>query len=103
MRSENFVAFFTVCGFFIGLIFSIITYDNMMDFIFYTATITLFFHIFIHFVLTLFIKADEHYPITFDKNEYEASISEQIEILKDKEEMITSLFKSINEPNTQGA
>ncbi len=30
MRPENYVAFFTVCGFFIGLAFSIISIDESM-------------------------------------------------------------------------
>ncbi len=31
MRPENYVAFFTVCGFFIGLAFSIISIEEAFD------------------------------------------------------------------------
>ena len=59
MRSENYVAFFTVCGFFIGLIFSIVKVNTIADLFLYTLSITLFFHMFIHVVLVYFINANE--------------------------------------------
>jgi len=97
MRSENFVAFFTVSGFFIGLIFSIIKFDDIFDIFFYTGAVTLFFHLFIHFVMTQLIKSNSDFKILFDKNAFEESANEQISILKSKEEQITKLLKSIND------
>jgi len=97
MRSENFVAFFTVSGFFIGLIFSIIKFDDIFDIFFYTVAVTLFFHLFIHFVMTLLIKSNDNFELAFDKELHEKSANEQISLLKNKEEQITNLLKSINE------
>ncbi len=99
MRSENFVAFFTVSGFFIGLIFSILKYDDVLDLFLYTLAITLFFHMFIHVVLALFIKADDSFHISFDKAEYENIVNAQITLLKERENEITALLKSINNKN----
>lgn len=97
MRSENYVAFFTVCGFFIGLIFSIVKVDTIADLFLYTLTITLFFHMFIHVVLVYFIQANEIYDISFDKNEHEELVKSQVLELKEREDQITALLKSIND------
>ena len=97
MRSENYVAFFTVCGFFIGLIFSIVKGDSIADLFLYTFSITLFFHMFIHVVLVQFIQANEIFKIPFDKQEHEALAQEQVLALKDREDQITALLKSIND------
>jgi len=97
LRSGNYVAFFTVSGFFIGLIFSLLKFDDVFDFLFYTLAITLFFYLFIHLVLILFINAQEHFKIPFDKWEYEEIVNEQISLLKSKEDQVTALLKSIND------
>ena len=97
MRSENYVAFFTVCGFFIGLIFSIVKVDTITDLFLYTLSITLFFHMFIHVVLVYFIQSNEIYDISFDKNEHEELVKIQVLELKEREDQITALLKSIND------
>jgi hypothetical protein len=97
MRSENYVAFFTVCGFFIGLIFSIVKADDVTDLFLYTLSITLFFHMFIHVVLVLFINANETFNIPFDRQEQEELANAQVLELKEREDQITALLKSIND------
>jgi hypothetical protein len=97
MRSENYVAFFTVCGFFIGLIFSIVRADTILDLFFYTLSITLFFHMFVHVVLVNFIQANEIFNIPFDKKEHEELANMQVLELKEREDRITALLKSIND------
>jgi len=97
MRSENYVAFFTVCGFFIGLIFSIVKVDSIADLFLYTLSITLFFHMFIHVVLVLYIKANDIFNIPFDKQEHEELANVQALELKEREDQITALLKSIND------
>ena len=97
MRSENYVAFFTVCGFFIGLIFSIVKGNTVTDLFLYTFAITLFFHMFIHVVLVNFINANEIFKIPFDKNEHEELANAQVMELKEREDQITALLKSIND------
>ena len=95
MRSENFVAFFTVCGFFIGMIFSMVKFEEALNFLLYTLTITLFFYLFIHVVLIFFLAAKEIEDTLFDKEEYEEASNMQIFEIKEREEKITSLLKSI--------
>ncbi len=97
MRSENYVAFFTVCGFFIGLIFSIVKADTITDLFLFTLSITLFFHMFIHVVLVQFIQSNEIFHIAFDTKEHEELANSQVLELKEREDRITALLKSIND------
>ncbi len=97
MRSENFVAFFTASGFFIGIIFSILKFDSPMDVVFYTIAITLFFYLFVHFVLIYFIKTMNISAASFDKNEHEQIVNIQIDEIKTRENKITDMLKSIKE------
>ncbi len=55
MRPENYVAFFTVCGFFIGLTFSIISIDEAFDILIFTCFITFMFYVFVHIAIMNFI------------------------------------------------
>ncbi len=96
MRSENYVAFFTVCGFFIGMIFSMVKYDDALDFLLATFTITLFFYLFIHVVLIFFLSAKEVEDNLFDTKDYESSSNGQIAEIKEREDKITALLKSIH-------
>ena len=99
MKTENFVSFFTVCGFFIGLVFSIIKFSSAFEVGFYTLVITLFFYLFIHFVLTYFIQMKETKITLFDKKKHEHFSNQQILEIEKKENKITELLKSINKIN----
>ncbi len=97
MRSENYVAFFTICGFFIGMIFSMVKFDSTESFLFGTLTMTLFFYLFIHLVLIFFLSdkgVEEN--LLFNKKEYEDLANNQIFEIKRREDEITALIKSIN-------
>ncbi len=96
MRSENFVAFFTICGFFIGLIFSMVKFNSAEGFLFVTFAITLFFYLFIHVVLVFFLCDRVVEDTFFDKKEYELISNNQIDEIKKREETITALLKSIH-------
>lgn len=96
MRSENFVAFFTVCGFFIGMIFSMVKFDSALSFLFSTLTITLFFYLFIHLVLIFFLSAKDVEDTLFNTKEYESTSNVQIAEIKEREDKITALLKSIH-------
>ena len=50
MRAENFIAFFTVCGFFIGIVFTLLKVNEPVEMLVYTLVITLFFYLIIHIV-----------------------------------------------------
>ena len=96
LRSENYVAFFTVCGFFIGMIFSMVKFDGALSFLLSTVTITLFFYLFIHVVLIFFLSAKEVEDTLFNTQEYESTSNGQIAEIKVREDKITALLKSIH-------
>ncbi len=95
MRSENYVAFFTVSGFFIGLIFSIFKFDAIENIIFYTIAITLFFYLFIHLILIFYLREPEEDLRFFEKDEYESLCNMQIDEIKKREQRINAMLKSI--------
>jgi len=97
LRSENYVAFFTVCGFFIGMIFSMVKFDEALNFLLSTLTITLFFYLFVHIVLIFFLSAKEIEDNLFNTKDYESISNEQIAEIKEREDKITTLLKSIHE------
>jgi len=96
LRSENFVAFFTVCGFFIGLIFSILKFNAIEDILFYSVTITLFFYLFIHVVLIFYLAVMDQQISFFNKEEFEEGCNLQIREIKQRENRIDAMLRSIH-------
>ena len=59
MRAENFIAFFTVCGFFAGVVFSALKLNEPLEMIMYT------------FAIIIINYVDITLKKPFDKDEYE--------------------------------
>lgn len=59
IRTENFIYFLTVCGFFIGLIFSIISHEEAIHMVWSTIAITVLFYIISLAASGYFIKNSE--------------------------------------------
>jgi len=95
MRSENFVAFFTISGFFIGLCFSLLKSQNPLEFIIMIVGITFFFYMLIHIVLIFFFAVEPVIKDSFDKLDSEELINMQFEQLKERERVIDNLRESI--------
>ena len=83
---ENFVAFFTVCGFFVGLTFSVISIDGAFEIIVFTVLITFLFYMLIHISIMTFIDKEKPLARIFNKEEYEMI----------NEVLITDLEKRVN-------
>jgi len=90
------VAFFIVSGFFIGLIFSVIKFDAIEYILFYTLTITLFFYLLIHVILIFYLSQLDSDISFFNKKEFEDLSNLQISEIKEREEKITAMLKSIH-------
>jgi len=71
LQTENFIYFFTVCGFFIGVIFSVLNFSSAYDILIYSAAITLFFYLFIHIAAINFVDYSKIGKMMFNKKEYE--------------------------------
>ena len=95
MRSENYVYFFTVSGFFISLVFSILKSSNPFEFVLFVIGITAFFYLFIHLVLIFFFNIDPKVKDSFNKQDVEDIINYQISQLKEREITINKLTQSI--------
>lgn len=94
---ENFVAFFTVCGFFLGLAFSIASIDDAMDIVFFTLLITFLFYVLIHVSIMYFIDKQKISGRVFDKTKYENASNVIINDLSIREKKMEHLLDKLNE------
>ncbi|MCX2682587.1 hypothetical protein OQH60_02380 [Campylobacter sp. MIT 21-1685] len=97
MKPENYVAFLTVCGFFIGLAFSIVSVDEAFDILFFTCFITFVFYIFVHVVIMNFIDVKKISGRIFDKNDYEKSSNNIINDLVIREKKMDMILEKLDE------
>lgn len=94
---ENFVAFFTVCGFFIGLTFSIISIDGAFEMIVFTILITFLFYMLIHISVMFFIDTKKPVGRTFDVKEYETINDKLIGDLESREKRTEHIMAKLEE------
>lgn len=99
IRAENFIYFFTVSGFFIGLIFSVANFVQPEEFLFYTMAITFFFYLFIHIIVMFFVDIKRFGRELFDKKEYEEVSEYFISELDIREKKMDNLLLSIEKMN----
>ena len=71
MRPDNYIAFFTVCGFFVGLMFVVVKVEEPVEFVIYTLLITFFFYIVIHIVIMNYIDTKKICLRIFYKEHHE--------------------------------
>ena len=95
MRAENFIAFFTVCGFFVGVMFVVLRVNEPIEMLVYTFLITFFFYLLIHIVIMNYIDASRISKKHFDKNEYEESAEQLISELAVREKRIESILSKL--------
>lgn len=94
---ENFVAFFTVCGFFIGLSFSVISIDGAFEMIVFTILITFLFYMLIHVSVMFFVDTTKVIGKGFDVKEYEMINDLIIGDLDNRDKRIEHLLAKLNE------
>ncbi|MCW1360675.1 hypothetical protein [Campylobacter sp. US33a] len=97
MKPENYVAFFTVCGFFIGLSFSIISIESAFDIVLFTALITFIFYVIIHIAIMNFIDVYKISGKVFNKLQYEEVSDAIINDLAMREKKMDYLLEKLNE------
>ena len=88
MLSENFVYFFTVWGFFVGLIFSILKSFNAEGLLTYTLSITAFFYLFSHLIIAFYYKTMSVKTYLFPKDVHEKNLDMYVTEIKKKEAII---------------
>lgn len=97
MKADNFIAFFTVCGFFIGVMFVIIRVSDPLEMLVYTALITFFFYLIIHIIVASYIYgAQRVYKSYFSKEKHEDINSYLINELVNREKRMENIFSKIS-------
>ncbi len=101
VKAENFIYFFTICGFFIGLMFSILNFSEPEEILFYTLEITLVFYLIIHVAVINFFDFDKIATFIFNKKEHENIGDYFIQELESREKVMDNLLASLDNMNQQ--
>ncbi len=88
MRSANFVSFFTVQGFFFGIVFALFQANSAEDLLAYTFLVTMFFYLFSHVVVSFYLKTVNATGHFFYKNMYEKDLDILVREINKRETMI---------------
>ncbi len=102
MLSENFIYFFTVWGFFIGIIFGLLKSIDAMGLLEYTLIITTFFYLFGHIVIGFYYRTMNIKSYYFSKDIHEKELDFFVHEIKKREQIIdraVSMTDSLTELN----
>lgn len=93
MLGENFVYFFTVQGFFIGIVFGILKSFNAEGLLVYTFLITGFFYLFSHVIVAFYYKTTIAKNYYFPKESHEKKLDLFVIEINKREKLIDSAIK----------
>lgn len=97
MKPDNFIAFFTICGFFIGLCFCILRIEDAFEILVYTLVINFAFYIIIHIAIMNFIDAKTSgRKKVFNKFDHEEKSNEFIKQLEIREKRMERILDSVS-------
>ena len=99
MRAENFIAFFTVCGFFIGIVFTLLKVSGPIEMLVYTLVITLFFYLIIHIVIMNYVDVKRTLKKFFDKQRHEEIADYLISELNVREKRMENIMLKVTTEN----
>jgi hypothetical protein len=93
MLGENFVYFFTVWGFFVGVIFGILKSFDAAGLLTYTFFITTFFYLFSHVIIALYYRTITVKAYNFPKERHEIELDMFVKEINKREKLIDSACK----------
>jgi hypothetical protein len=93
MLGENFVYFFTVQGFFIGIIFGVLKSFDAEGLFVYTFLITIFFYLFSHIIIALYYRTITAKAYLFPKDSHEKDLDLFVKEINKREKLIDSASK----------
>ncbi len=108
MLSENFIHFFTVGGFFVGIIFGLLKSFDAFGLLNYTLIITVFFYLFGHLVIGFYYRTMEMKSYYFPKDLHEKDLDMIIHEIKKREQLIdravsmTDSLSALNQNDFEG-
>lgn len=88
MRGTNFVSFFTVQGFFMGVIFALLKAEGPEGILLYTFLITGFFYLFSHFCVAFYFRTITDKAMYFPKEQHESDLDFFVHEINNREEAI---------------
>ncbi|MCW8838474.1 MAG: hypothetical protein OQJ77_02610 [Thiovulaceae bacterium] len=97
MLGENFVYFFTVQGFFVGIIFGVLKSFDAEGLLLYTFFITTFFYLFSHVIVAFYFKTIALKTYMFPKEIHERHLDIFVEEIDRREKLIDSAMKITDE------
>jgi hypothetical protein len=93
MLGENFVYFFTVQGFFVGIVFGILKSFDAEGLLVYTFFITTFFYLFSHIIIAMYYKTISVRSVFFPKDKHEKDLDLFVKEINKREKLIDSAIK----------
>lgn len=93
MLGENFVYFFTVQGFFVGIVFGILKSLDAEGLFIYTFLITIFFYLFSHIIIALYYRTLTAKAHHFPKDAHEKDLDLFVKEINKREKLIDSACK----------
>jgi hypothetical protein len=93
MLGENFVYFFTVQGFFVGIVFGILKSFDAEGLLVYTFFITTFFYLFSHVIIAMYFKTLTARSYAFPKDLHERELDVFVREINKREKLIDSACK----------
>ena len=93
MLGENFVYFFTVQGFFVGIIFGILKSFDAEGLLLYTFFITTFFYLFSHIIIAFYFQTLTVKAYFFPKEIHEKELDLFVKEINKREKLIDSAVK----------
>ncbi len=103
MRESNFIAFWVVSGFFIGLMAALMGFDGPSEILSVVLFITLFFYLIAHISVALFVRFMEFGKVYFEKEEYDRKLDFFYNQLLQREKEVDANYAYISkdEPDVQ--
>ena len=93
MLGENFVYFFTVQGFFVGIIFGILKSFDAEGLLLYTFLITTFFYLFSHIIIAMYFRTMTAKSYSFPRDQHERELDLFVKEINKREKLIDSACK----------
>ena len=93
MLGENFVYFFTVQGFFVGIVFGILKSLDAEGLLLYTFFITTFFYLFSHIIIAFYYQTTMAKTYFFPKEIHEKDLDVFVYEINQREKLIDSAYK----------
>ncbi len=97
MLGENFVYFFTVQGFFVGIVFGILKSFDAEGLLLYTFFITTFFYLFSHVIIAFYFKTIAMKAYGFPKELHEKHLDIIVKEINRREKLIDAAAKITDE------